>query len=122
MTGPAIELRKLLDELRKRGRMSRIQEPRDPDYWPHTMAARGLIASMRGNDVGHRAVYIARLLLEAHAAIIRDDRIRADERSRVLASVADDIRGLTRHGDEAYEELANMYSSGRMPGDEEVSR
>ena len=111
-----------LDELRKRGRMSRIQEPRDPDYWPHTMAARGLIASMRGNDVGHRAVYIARLLLEAHAAIVMDDRIRADERSRVLASVADDIRGLTRHGDEAYEELANMYSSGRMPGDEEVSR
>ncbi len=119
----AAELRELLDDLKARGIVSRIDEPRDPDYYPHTLAARGLLAVMRRRDEKVEAVRIARdvarLLLEAHVTMVNgtEERIRADERSRVLASVADDIRGITRHGDEPYDRLADMYSAGRMPGD-----
>jgi len=124
----ASQLLHLLDELRLAGVTSRIQEPRDPDYWPHTHAARGVLAIVRRRDdlSVETAKRIACLLYESQRAMaelgMAEPRIRREEKSRVLASVADDIRGLTRHGDEAYEELANMYSSGRMPGYEEVSR
>lgn len=102
------------------------------ERWPHTLPARGLLAVMRRRDEKTEAVRIARdvarLLSESLRAIVsdnyREERIRAEERSRVLASVADDIRGITRHGDETFERLATMYAAGRMPGDEQekVSR
>lgn len=120
----ASQLLHLLDELGLAGQQSRIKEPRDPDYWPHTEAARGVLAIVRRRDdlSVETAKQIARLLREAQRAVaelgMAEVRIRRDEKSRVLASVADDIRGLTRHGDDAYEKLAAQYSMGWLPGDE----
>lgn len=120
------ELRSILDDLKARGLASRLNEPSDPDYYPYTLTARGLLTVMRRRgerfEASRIARDVARLLSDALRVIVsehhREERIRADERSRVLASVADDLRDLKHHNDGAYEELASMYAAGRMPCEE----